>query len=52
MAIAIKVVKPGKAARSSEKCTEMIYARREVGVSVMVELSQHVLDGKEMLDKW
>ena len=40
MAIAIKVMKPGKAAGPSEVCAEMISASREVGVSVMVELCQ------------
>ena len=52
MAIAIKVMKPGKAAGSSEVCTEMISAGGEVGVSVMVELCQRVLDGKGMPDEW
>ena len=44
MVIAIKVMKPGKAAGPSEVCGE-------VRVSVMVELCQRVLDGKEMPDK-
>ena len=30
----------------------MISASGEVGVSVMVELCQRVLDGKEMPDQW
>ena len=30
----------------------MIYASGEVGVIVMVELCQGVLDGKEMPDDW
>ena len=47
MAMAIKVMKPGKAARPSEVCAEMISACGEVGVSVMVELCQRVLDGKK-----
>ena len=38
MAIAIKVMKPGKAAGPSEVCAEMISASGEVGVNVMVEL--------------
>ena len=38
MAIAIKVMKPGKAAGLSEVCAEMIFVSGEVGVSVMVEL--------------
>ena len=51
MAIAVKVMKPGKAARPSEVCAE-ISASGEVGVSVMVELCQRVLDGKGMPDEW
>ena len=52
MAIAIKVMKPGKAAEPSEACAEMISASREVGVSLMVELCQRMLDGKRMPDEW
>ena len=52
MARAIKVMKPVKAAGPSEVCAEMISARGEVGVSVMVELCQCVLDGKGMPDEW
>ena len=44
MAIAIKVMKPGKAVGPSEECAEMISANGEVGVSVMVKLCQ---DGKD-----
>ena len=33
MAIAIRVMKPGKAAGPSEECAEMISASGEVGVS-------------------
>ena len=47
MAIAIKVMKPEKAAGPSKVCAEMISASGQVGVSVMVELRQRVLDGKE-----
>ena len=47
MAIAIKVIKPGKAAGPSEVCAEMISAIREIEVSVMVELCQCMLDGIE-----
>ena len=46
IAIATKMIKPGKAAGPSEVCAEMICASGEVGVSVMVELCQRVLDGK------
>ena len=52
MAIAIKVMKPGKAAGPSKVCAEMISASKEVGVSVMVELCQRVLDEKRMPDEW
>ena len=52
MVIAIKVIKPRKAAGPSEVCAEMISASGEVGISVMVELCQCMLDGKEMADEW
>ena len=52
MAMAIKVMKPGKAAGSSEVFAEMISASGEVGVSVMVEFCQRVLNGKGMPDEW
>ena len=52
MAIAIKVMKPGKGAGPSEVCAEMISASGEIWVSVMVELCQRVLDGKGMPDEW
>ena len=52
MAIAIKVMKPGKAAGPSEVSAEMISASGEVEVSVIVELCQRLLDGKEMPDEW
>ena len=52
MTIAIKVTKPKKAAGPSEVCAEMISASGEVGVSVMVDLCQRVLDGKGMPDEW
>ena len=47
MAIAMEVMKPGRAAGPFEVCAEMISANGEVGVSVMVELCQPMLDGKE-----
>ena len=52
MMIAIKVMKPGKAAGSSEVCAKMISASGEVRVSVMVELCQRMSDGKGMPDEW
>ena len=52
MAIAIKVMKPGKGAGPSVVGAEMISASGEVGVNVMVELCQLMLDGKGMPDEW
>ena len=52
MAVAIKVMKPEKAAGPSEICAEMISASGEVGVGVMVELCQCMLDGKGMPDQF
>ena len=52
MAIAIIVMKPGKAAGPFEVCAEMITVSREVGVSAMVKLCQCLLDGRGMPDKW
>ena len=46
------MIKPGKADKPTEVCAEMISASGEVGVGVMVELCQHVLDGKGMPDEW
>ena len=52
MAIAIKVMKARKAAGPSDACADTIFASGEVGVSVMVELCQRLLDGKRMPDEW
>ena len=52
MAIAIEVMKSGKAAGSSEVCGEMISASGEVKVSMMVDLCQCMLDGKGIPDEW
>ena len=52
MVIGVKVIKPGKAAGPSELSTEIISAIGEVGVGVMVELCQWVLDWKRMPDEW
>ena len=52
MVIIIIAIKPGKAAGPSKVCTEIASARGEVGISVMIELCLHVLDGKGMLDEW
>ena len=51
MAKAVKI-KSGKAARPSEVSGEMISFSGEVRISMMMALSQCVLDGKEMPDKW
>ena len=51
MAIAMKAMKPGKATGPSEVCAEMISASGEIGVSVMVELCQRVLEGKGRPDE-
>ena len=48
MAIAIKVMKPGKAAGPSKVCVEIISASGEVGISAMMELCQRLLNGKGM----
>ena len=45
MVIAIKTMKPGKAAGSSEVCAEVTSACGEVRLSVM-DRCQRVLDGK------
>ena len=52
MAIAIKVMQARKTAGPSELCAEMVSARGEVGISVVMELCQHALDRKGMPDEW
>ena len=42
----------GKATGPSEASVEMIVASGEIGVKVMMELCQHVLDGRGMPDEW
>ena len=49
---AIREMKVGKAAGPSEVSVEMIAASGEIGIGVMVELCQGVLDGRGMLDDW
>ena len=49
---AIGEMKIGKAAGPSEVSVEMIIASGEIGIGVMMELSQRVLDGKGMLEEW
>ena len=45
-------MKRGKAAGPSDICTEMIMASGEIGIGVMMELCQGVLDGRGMPDEW
>ena len=49
---AMQNMKSGKATRPSEISVEMILASGEIGVKVMMELCQRVLDGREMPDEW
>ena len=49
---ALGKMKAGKAAGPSEVSVEMIAASREIGIDVMVELCQSVLDGRGMPDEW
>ena len=45
-------MKAGKAAEPSEVSVEMIAASGEIGIDVMVELCQSVLDERGMPDEW
>ena len=45
-------MKAGKAVGPSEVSTEMIAASGEVGIRVMMELCQRLLDGKGMPEEW
>ena len=45
-------MKAGMAAGPSEVSVEMIAASGEIGIDVMVELCQSVLDGRGMPDEW
>ena len=49
---AIREMKVGKAAGPLEISAKMIAARGEIGLGVMVELCQGVLDGGGMPDDW
>ena len=49
---AIRKMKAGKAAGPSQVSVEMIAVSGEMGIVVMVELCQGVLDGKGMLVEW
>ena len=48
---AIREMEAGKAAGPSEVSVEMIAASGEIGIGVMVELCQGVLDGRGMPDE-
>ena len=45
-------MKSGKATRPTEVNVTMIVASGEIGVKVMMELCQRVLDGRGMPDEW
>ena len=49
---AIQSMKSRKATGPSEVSVEMIIASGEIGVKVMMELCQRVLDGRGMPDEW
>ncbi|XP_014786440.1 uncharacterized protein LOC106880826 [Octopus bimaculoides] len=49
---AMKEMKTGKVADLSEVSVEMITASGEIGIVVMLELCQGVLDGRGMSDDW
>ena len=49
---AIQSMKSGKATGTSGVSVEMIVASGKIGVKVMMELCQHVLDGRGMPDEW
>ena len=49
---AMQRMKSGKATGPSEVSVEMIVASGEIGVKVMMELCQRVLDGRGMPDEW
>ena len=49
---ALGKMKAGKAAGPYEVSVEMIAASEEIGIDVMVELCQNVLDARGMLDEW
>ena len=49
---AMQSMKSGKATGTSEVGMEMIVANGEIGVKVMIELCQRLLDGRGMPDEW
>ena len=52
MAIAIKAIEPTKAADHLKYAQRWYPVSGKVGIGVMMELCQHVLDGKGMPDEW
>ena len=46
---AMQKMKPGKATKPSDVCVEMIVSNGQIGVKVMIEPCQRVLDGEECL---
>ena len=49
---AMQSMELGKATGPSEVSVEVIVASGEIGIKVMMELCQHVLDGRGMSDEW
>ena len=49
---AMQKMKSGKATGPSQVSAEMIVASGEIGLKVMMELCQRVLDRRGMLDEW
>ena len=49
---AMQKIKSGKATGPSEVNVEMTVASGKIGVKVIMELCQHVLDGRGMTDEW
>ena len=49
---AMQKMKSGKATGPSQVSAEMIIASGEIGLKVMMELCQRVLDRRGMLDEW
>ena len=47
-----KAMNPENAAGPSEVCAQRISASGKMGISVMIELCQRVLNGKGILYKW
>ena len=48
---ALQKMKSGKATGPSEVNVKMIFASSKIGIKVMMELCQHVLDGRGMPDE-